>query len=69
MTADMQRQLESTRGKLRLLEQTCNEVRVDSTGTPHTRELTLRSLGRLMNQLREEIARHEARASAPADES
>jgi hypothetical protein len=65
MSENNQRQLDVTRDKLRLLEQTCAELLVDSTGTAHTRELTLRSLKGLINQLKEEIARHEAHAGAP----
>ncbi len=62
------RQLEVTREKLRLLEHTFEETKGDLSGTAHTRELTLRSLRGLINQLKEEIARHEAREKphAPA---
>jgi len=49
-----------TRQKLRLLEQTYEEVRRDDAGSAHSRELTLRSLKGLINQLKEEIARYEA---------
>jgi hypothetical protein len=65
MTLNNQRQLEVTREKLCLLEQTFEEAKYDSTGTAHTRDLTLRSLKGLINQLKEEIARHEAHAGAP----
>jgi hypothetical protein len=69
MTLSGQRQLELTREKLRLLEKTFEETQRDSTGTAHTRELTLRSLRQLINQLKEEIARHEARAGTGAQRS
>ncbi len=62
MNLDNQQQLERTQEKVRLLEQTFEETRRDTTGAAHARELTLRSLKRLINQLKEEIARHEARA-------
>jgi len=65
MSLNNHRQLEVTREKLCLLEQTFDEAKHDSTGTAHTRELTLRSLKGLINQLKEEIARHEAHAGAP----
>jgi len=65
MTVNNERQLEVTREKLCLLEQTFEEAEHDSTGTAHTRELTLRSLKGLINQLKEEIARHEAHAGTP----
>jgi hypothetical protein len=66
MTLNHERRLEVTREKLRLLERTYEEVTGDSSGTAHTRELTLRSLKGLINQLKEEIVRHETRARAPA---
>jgi hypothetical protein len=69
MTADKKQQIETTREKLRLLERTYEEAKHDPSGTAHTRELTLRSLKQLINQLREEIARHESRASTPAGKS
>jgi hypothetical protein len=63
MTVDSQQQVELTREKLRLLERTFEEAQRDSSGSAHTRELTLRSLKGLINRLKEEIARHEARAA------
>jgi hypothetical protein len=65
MTMEDQRQIETTRDKLRLLEQTYEQVESRSTGTAYTRELTQRSLKGLINQLKEEIAHHEAHAGAP----
>jgi hypothetical protein len=69
MTVNTQQELETTREKLRLLERTYEETKGDLSGTAHTRELTLRSLKQLSNQLREEIARQETRASAFARKS
>jgi len=57
---DSQQQVELTREKLRLLERTFEEAQRDSSGSAHTRELTLRSLRGLINQLKEVIARYEA---------
>ncbi len=65
MTLNAERRLEVTREKLDLLERTFNEVKADSSGTAHTRELTLRSLKGLVNRLKEEIARHKAREKTP----
>jgi len=48
--------------KLRLLEQTYEETRIESGGSDRSRELTLRSLKRLINQLKEELARSESRS-------
>ena len=60
-------ELENTREKLRWLEQRYAEVERESAGDRHIRELTLLSFKRRINQLKEEIARYEARAgSAPA---
>jgi hypothetical protein len=66
MTVNSERQIEFTREKLRVLEQTYADAQRDSKASAHTRELTLRSLRGLMNQLKEEIARHEARAKTTA---
>jgi len=69
MTVNTQQELETTREKLRLLERSYEEAKHGSSGTAHTRELTLRSLKQLINQLREVIARQETRASALARKS
>jgi hypothetical protein len=66
MTPESQQQIEFTRDKLRLLERTYAETKRESKGTTHTRELTLRSLRGLINQLKEEIARHEAHSGTRA---
>jgi hypothetical protein len=64
MKLQSQSELEATRAKLRLLEE-CYEVNSrEQDGDEHVRELSRRSLRRLINQLKEEIARFEARASA-----
>jgi hypothetical protein len=64
MTKNNERRLEVTREKLGLMERTVEEVKGDPSGTQHTRELTMRSLKGLINQLME-IARDEAHAGAP----
>ena len=63
MSIENARQLENTRKKLQMLE-----VRLEAIDTEpvisRTKELTKRSLKRLANQLKEEIARFEAHSSA-----
>jgi hypothetical protein len=58
-----------TREKLRILEQTYEETRSEPSGDTHSRELTLRSLKSLINQLKEELVRHESRAGRGAGAS
>ena len=58
------RELEVTREKLRMLESHYEVSRLDITDDPHVRELSLRSIKRMINQLKEEITRYESRAVA-----
>lgn len=53
-------ELANTRVKLGELEERYQQLRDDTAEDEHLRELTLFSLRRLINQLREEIARYEA---------
>ncbi len=53
------RELANTKRKLRELEEGYAEAEAD-TKDEHLRELELESLKRLINQLKEEIARYEA---------
>ena len=62
-------ELEPTRAKLRLLEDSYQAARLDRSGSAHMQELELRSLKQLINQLKEEIARHDAQENAPAEEA
>jgi len=64
MSIQNQRQLGRTRKKLRELEERCTSLkhRPVSEDEAHIRELTLGSFQRLVQQLKEEIARYEARA-------
>jgi hypothetical protein len=67
MTLQSKRELEVTREKLRGLEELYASTAASPEGA-YSRELTLRSLRRTINQLKEEITRFEARAgSAAAD--
>ena len=61
-----EQELSVTREKLRMLEESYAAARQDASGSRHAQELELRSLQRLINQLREEIARFEAREAATA---
>ena len=53
-------ELANTRAKLRELEDRYQARRRETPANPHVQELTLCSLKRLINQLKEEIARFDA---------
>jgi hypothetical protein len=55
-------ELAVTRRKLAELQEQYDATRRETGGDPLARELTLRSLKKLLNQLIEEIARYEAHA-------
>ena len=63
MSLQSQRELEVTREKLRLLEERYEANKLEDHGDDHVRELSTISLKRLINQLKEEIARFESRSS------
>ena len=60
MTLTNQQQLENTQMKLSDLERQYAKRQNDPVENKLNRELTLRSLKRLINQLKEEIARYQA---------
>jgi hypothetical protein len=62
-----QTQLDTTREKLRMLQQQYANAQERPSDNPHTRQLTLRSLKKLINQLAEEIVRFESRAKKPME--
>jgi hypothetical protein len=64
VSIENQRELTTTREKLRQLEEKYEALRQQPAPDKHVRELTLRSLKKLMNQLREEIVRFETRMSS-----
>ena len=66
MSIENRRQLENTRMKLQELEQLFAKTRQGQAAREHVRELTLRSLRRTINQLKEEIPRFEARIGSTA---
>ena len=57
-------ELSVTRHKLRLLEERLAAARQETAESPRAHELSMRSLKRIINQLKEEIARFEAHAAA-----
>ena len=61
------RQLEYTREKLQMLEARLKELDAEPVTNPQTRELTRRSLKKLVNQLKEEIARFQSHVSVKSD--
>jgi flagellar biosynthesis chaperone FliJ len=60
MTLRNERELDNTKRKLRLLEESYEEARTDTEDDEHLREVEMESLKRLINQLKEEIARYQA---------
>jgi hypothetical protein len=64
MVLQNDRELANTREKLRLLEASHEEVRLDDTADQDLREAEMESLKQLINQLKEEISRYEAHQSA-----
>jgi hypothetical protein len=64
MTLQSKRELEVSREKLQGLEQLYATTMSTPAENAYARELTLRSLRRSINQLKEEIARFEARTSS-----
>jgi hypothetical protein len=67
VTLQSHRELEATREKLRLLEERYEANEREQAGDEHVRELSMRSLKRLINQLKEEIVRFESRSSLRMD--
>jgi hypothetical protein len=53
-------ELTNTREKLRLLETSYEQARLDRSGDEELREAEMESLVRFIKQLKEEIARYEA---------
>ncbi len=60
MSIQSKRQLENTRGKLKLLEDRLRDLDCEPVANVRTLELTRQSLKKLVNQLKEEIDRFEA---------
>jgi hypothetical protein len=67
MNLQSTRQLGNTRRKLQMLEGRLGELDAEPVANPQTRDRTRRSLKKLINQLKEEIARFESHATARSD--
>ena len=61
MTLQDDTELANTREKLREVEEWYEELRQDQSEDERVKQLTLRSYKRVINQLKEEIARFETR--------
>jgi hypothetical protein len=68
MSLQSHRELEATCEKLRLLEERYEANKRETSGDEHVRELSMRSLKQLINQLKEEIARFRSRSSVGTDD-
>jgi hypothetical protein len=66
MSLQSKRELEVTREKLLGLERLYDATLAEGGQKTYARELTLRSLKRTINQLKEEIARFEAKTPSTA---
>jgi hypothetical protein len=66
MTLQSKRELEVTREKLRELEELYAVTLTAAAENAYARELTVHSLRRTINQLKEEIARFETRTGSAA---
>jgi hypothetical protein len=64
MTLINAKQFQTTKEKLRLLEDRYAEIRMVPTDDENARDITLRSLKQLINQLTEELARYESKTPA-----
>jgi uncharacterized protein involved in exopolysaccharide biosynthesis len=64
MTLISEQQVQNTRAKLAELEARYEVLRNDTDGNQRVRELTMRSLKRLINQFKEEIALFQAHQPA-----
>jgi len=62
MTLRSKREVQVTRQKIDDLERLFESTRADSIQNDHQRELTLRSIRKTINAMREEVCRFEARA-------
>ena len=64
MSLQSKRELENTQEKLRVLQNDYDSIRSESGEDDDLRQAELDSLRRLINQLKEEIARYEAHQPA-----
>jgi uncharacterized protein involved in exopolysaccharide biosynthesis len=64
MSIHSQRQLENTQRKLQMLEDRLRVLQTEPAANLQTRQLTKRSLTKLINQMKEEITRFTAHVSS-----
>lgn len=64
MSLSNDQELANTQAKLRHLEQRYAAVQADAAEDPRVRELTMHSLKKLINQMKEEIARYQSHQPA-----
>ena len=63
MNLKNQRELDNTREKLRVMESMYAEASAETDGDAEVHDAELESLQRMINQLKEEIARYESRCA------
>jgi hypothetical protein len=68
MNLQCSRELEVSRKKLRVLEERYETIRAKPASNQYARQLTLRSLRSMINQLKEDIARFESHAAGRSGE-
>ena len=64
MDLTSQADVEATQEKIRVLQDRYVSLRSQPTDEAHLRELTLRSLKRVMNEMQEDVVRFQSRVSA-----
>ena len=64
MNLASEQEVEATREKIRLLETRYEALCQEPTDDAHVRELTLRSLKRIIHQMQEDILRYSCRAAS-----
>jgi hypothetical protein len=64
MTIQTQRQLKNTKEKLRKLQEQYKQSQERPSANAYTRKLTLQSLVKMINQLKEEISVYQAHAAS-----
>jgi hypothetical protein len=62
MSIESRRELDVTRSKLKLLEQSLAELQKEPNANRRAQEWSVRSLAQTINQMKEEMARFESRA-------
>jgi hypothetical protein len=69
MSIESRREFELTRAKLKLLEDRLAALRKEPEGDRRVQEWSVRSLTQAINQMKEEMARFESRASGAGQHS